>query len=437
MSKGVGVLGFFRRLSARVGGPPGLFPLPTRIFHAVLVISTLALFYNIPLNIVVGLPLVAIASAVALMLVIWLYYWSRVLRQTALSRFIFCIAGNVLFVLNFFLNSGVDGPTGYFFLLMLVITVAVVPVRQYWYWISANVILLFGLQAFQYLTPSRISYTYILRLDRYIDLSSAYLTVVVVVLACFYMIRRRYEQERQLAQQNAIRLLELDAERNKLFSIISHDLRSPLAHIQSYLELLDEVDLSETERREIREKLLSSTRGTLDLVNNVLHWSVSRLSGMGLKRELLPLAALLEPQLRLFSGIAARKHVDLQSQLPNVALVWGQADMVLLMVRNLLDNAIKFTAPGGKILLNASQKEDTCVLSVRDSGNGAPAKLSETIFELNTGNASRPWNETGIGLGLALCREYATLLAGRIWFESHPESGATFFVELPSKPLDG
>src|SRR5690606_11695090 len=398
---------FLRRLLAGVGGPPGLFPLPTRIFHAVLVISTLALFYNIPLNLVVGLPWVAIASAVALMLAIWLYYWSRVLRQTAWSRFVFCVAGNILFALNFFLNSGVDGPTGYFFLLMLVITVAVVPVRQYWYWISANVILLCGLHTFQYLVPSGVSYTYTLRLDRYVDLSSAYLTVVVVVLACFYMIRRRYEQERQLAQQNAIRLLELDAERNKLFSILSHDLRSPLPHIQSYLEVRDEADLSETERKEIRRKLLCSTRGTLELVNNVLHWAVSRLGGIELKRELLPLATLLEPQLRLFGSIAAHKHIDLQIQLPQVALVWGQADRVLLIVRNLLDNAIKFTASGGKIELRASQKEDFCVLSVWNSGNGAPAQLSDAIFELKAGGASGEWNETGIGLGLALCREYA------------------------------
>lgn len=423
---------YFRRIRHLVTGAPHHFPLTVRIFHSVLVISIAALAYNIPLNIAVGLPAIALASALSCALVILLFYLSRYRGKTALSRRIFCFIGTALFIANFFLNSGIDGPTSYFFILMAVIIVAVAPVVEYWYWVGSNIMLLVGLHFIQYYHPQWVPYTYPARADRFIDMSSAYVTVVFLVLACFYMIRKHYDAERLEAQANAARLRELDAEKNKLFSIISHDLRSPLSLIQNYLELLTEFDLSEEERRGIKTQLLASTRGTLDLVNNVLHWSKSQMNGSTVKKELLAVDILLESQVQLFSAIAARKGIVLESVFEKGATVWGSADMVQLIVRNLLNNAIKFTSAGGSVSLNVSRNTDMCLITVEDSGNGRPAQLTEDIFQLSAVTSTGTANEKGVGLGLSLCREYSTLLGGRIWFNSHPESGTTFFVELPA-----
>ncbi|WP_457130150.1 sensor histidine kinase [Mucilaginibacter sp. HD30] len=378
-----------------------------------------------------GLPLVALVSAVTLVLVSLLYYLSRFLNYTAVSRAIFCVTGTCLFIINFFLNSGIDGPTGYFFLLMLVVMVAIVPVKQYWYWVSSNVLLLVGLNTIQYYHPEWVPYTYPAKIDRYIDNSSAYVTVMIIVLACFYITRKRYDSERKEAQQNALRLTELDAEKNKLFSIISHDLRSPLALIQNYLELLSEFDLSEAERREIKAQLLQSTRGTLDMVNNVLLWSKSQMSGGVLLRENLLLEELLAQQIQLFQAIATRKNILLEVRFAEKAAVWGNADMVQLIVRNLVNNAIKFTAPAGNILITVSQQATTALLVVKDSGNGKPVQLTDDIFKLSSATVRGTANESGVGLGLSLCRDYTNLLGGRIWFECDALSGASFFVELP------
>lgn len=422
------ILVFFKRIS----GDPGDFPLTVRIFHSVLLICMGALIYNIPLNIIVGLPDIAIASVGAFLLASFLYYLSRYRGQTAIARFTFCFTGTGLFVINYFLNSGIDGPTGYFFMLMMVVVVAVVPVREYWYWVTGNIVFLVGLHVVQYFRPELVPYTYVSGSERYIDISSAYVTVVIMVLACFYIIRKRYEAERREAQQNAAKLEQLDAEKNKLFSIISHDLRSPLSHIQSYLEMLVEYELSEQERKDIKTQLLHSTRGTLDMVNNVLHWSKSQLQGGEQAKELLNVVTLLEKQVELFGSIAARKQIELESILVADAQIWGNAEMVQLIVRNLLNNAVKFTAAGGKVRISATANNGVCLLIVKDSGNGKPVKLTDDSFQFSTTTTAGTANETGVGLGLALCREYTALLGGRIWFSADPISGVTFFVELPA-----
>ena len=421
------MVGFFQRLTR-----PGMdFPLTVRIYHSVLLICIAALLYNVPLNLYVGLPWIALASAVTLALVIFLYYLSRYTHYTTISRFIFCLLGNSLFLVNFFLNSGIDGPTGYFFLVLLVVMVAIVPINEYWYWVGSNLALVFSLHFLQYHHPKWVPPTYSTPADRYIDISSAYLTVVVIVLACFYITRRRYEAERLEAQRTAAQLAELDAEKNKLFSIISHDLRSPLALIQNYLELLAQIDLTESERMEIKAQLLQSTRGTLDLVNNVLHWSKSQMSGDALRKEQLPLKALLTTQLELFKTIAVQKQIQLEIVIPQGVIAWGNAEMVQLIVRNLVNNAIKFTATGGSILISASQDLRTTLVAVKDSGDGKPAQLTNDIFQLSSAPTKGTGNESGVGLGLSLCRDYVQLLGGRIWFTCDPESGTTFFVELP------
>lgn len=422
------ITGLFQRIS----GSPRDFPLTIRIFHSVLVICMAALIYNIPLNIVVGLPIVALASAISCLLAFTLYYLSRYGGKTTIARLIFCITGTALFVINYFLNSGIDGPTGFFFVLIMVIIVAVAPVNEYWYWVTSNIILLMGLHIIQYVHPEWVPYTYATKGERYVDISSAYITVVLMVLACFYIIRKRYESERLEAEQNAAKLERLDAEKNKLFSIISHDLRSPLAHIQNYLEMLVEYDLTDQERSSIKTQLLHSTRGTLDMVNNVLYWSKNQLEGAKASKQMLDVAVLLQPQVELFRSIAVGKQIELESIfMPDVS-IWGNADMVQLIVRNLLNNAVKFTAPGGNVRISATSSAGVCLLVVKDSGDGNPVNLSEESFQFSTTTSRGTANETGVGLGLALCREYTAQLGGRIWFSNDQVSGVTFFIELPS-----
>jgi two-component system sensor histidine kinase/response regulator len=291
------------------------FTLTTRAFHFVCLVSLLALAYNIPLNFAVGLPVVAVVSAVTLLLFTCLYFLSRVKRKTPLAISVFCLLGNILFIGNFFLNSGIDGPTSLFFVLAILVIVAIVPLSQYKYWVTGNILVVLSLHLLQYQYPDFIPITYHLKSDRYLDISSAYVSVVAVSILVFYFIRRSYEIEKLSAEEKAGALRLLNEDRNKLMSIIAHDLRSPLGNIQAYLELLVEINISEEEAKVITSKLLQATRGTLDMLNNVLKWTQSQMNGLNFTLGPVNVFKLLSSQLLMLMDIAANKGILLKYQL--------------------------------------------------------------------------------------------------------------------------
>jgi len=414
-----------------LNGSAGDFPLPARIFHAVCIFSIAALLYNIPLNYWVGLPSIAWVSFISLLLCITLYYLSRFRGKTTFARLFVCLAGILLFIINFFLNSGIDGPTDVFFMMMIIIIMSVIPLKQFWIWAIANLLIVVVLHYLQYRYPGWVPFTYMNRADRFTDISSAYITVMTVAVCSFYFIRRSYEKEKATAAYNATQMKLLDEERNKLFSIIAHDLRSPLANIQSYLELLAEHEVNKEDRIVIKKELLDATHSTLEMLNNVLNWSKSQMSGMGNTIEAINISQLLTPQLMLFTSIATKKKITLHTELENPVMVLGNKGMIQLIVRNLVTNAIKFTAVEGQVSITARVVNERCLLAVKDSGNGSPAQMPANIFSLNVTSTPGTANEKGIGLGLVLCKEYTIAQNGRIWFECDEKSGTTFFVELP------
>ncbi len=401
-------------------------------------IIIVALAYNVPFNYLVGLKDIALLSACYVLLYILIYYLSRFKGLTSLAFGLFVIAGNLLFTINYFLNSGVDGPTDLFFLLTMVIMITVAPVKQYWILVSVNLLLVTGLHLVQYLSPELVPHSYTNLQNRYIDITSAYWVVMGLVLFNFYFVRRNYEIERRSAEQKAELMKVLNEEKNKLFSIISHDLRAPLTNVQNYLELLTELEISKEESLDIKRKLLDSTRSTLDMLNNVLSWSQGQMTGLKFKLTDLNAYDVLMPQLLLFTNIASNKNISVVITIDHDIRIVGNENMVQLIVRNLINNAIKFTAVGGRIEVIASVMGESCVFSIRDSGNGSPVKLPTNIFYLNSGTTAGTANEKGVGLGLVLCKEFTEAMQGQIWFECDAESGTTFFVELPlAQPVLG
>jgi two-component system sensor histidine kinase/response regulator len=407
------------------------FSLITRIFHSICLICILALIYNIPLNAFVGLPVIAAVSAGSLLLVTGIYLLSRFKKQTGVAITAFCAIAIALFTINFFLNSGVNGPTDLFFLLVMVVMVAILPVKRYWLAVSINVLILVGLHYIQFTNGKLVPWTYKNPSDRYIDLTSAYITVVSLVLLTFYILRRNYEIERRSAEEKAVGMKVLDGEKNKLLSIISHDLRAPLSNIQNYLELLGEIKLSSDERLEIEGQLLRSTRSTLELLNNVLSWSKSQMEGIQFNVSAVNVYEMLVPHLHVFSPIAQGKHITLDIAIEQDVDIIANGEMFQLVVRNLVNNAIKFTSAGGTIQVSAISKNGQCIITVKDSGNGKPVQLAEDIFLLNSNPALGTADEKGAGLGLVLCKQFTEAQNGKIWFQCAPDSGATFFVALP------
>lgn len=241
---------------------------------------------------------------------------------------------------------------------------------------------------------------------------------------------KSYNRERRLAGERAAALTLLHQENNRLFSIISHDLRAPLSSIQGYLELLGNYSLSQAERSTLEGHLLELTNGTSEFLTNLLAWSKSQLEGTKVQLSEISLAPLLQGVLTAVIPIAARKDVTIETELRADHLV-ADIEMTRIVLRNLLANAIKYSRAGGKVVVQSWSEEGRFVLSVRDFGVGIAAEKQHLIFQYQAGSELGTANEPGVGLGLVLCAEFVSLQAGKIWFDSDVEKGTTFYVSFP------
>ena len=226
-------------------------------------------------------------------------------------------------------------------------------------------------------------------------------------------------------------LEHLNLEKSKILSLLSHDVRAPLASIQNYLELLGNEDLDAEERNFYNDNLLLMTRHTREMISNLLFWSKSQLEGFSPNLVRLDPENTLERTLRVMSIIAGKKNITIESRMEDAAEVRADREMLELIVRNLITNAVKFTAPGGRVSVEALVQGEECVISVSDTGNGIDPAVKETLFSLQTRSTYGTGKEKGIGLGLVLCKSFTEMQGGRIWLESEPGKGTSVFVALP------
>ncbi|WP_229207952.1 sensor histidine kinase [Dyadobacter beijingensis] len=385
------------------------------------------------------------ASLIVLVITAALYYASRFKNQVMASTLITNIVGLSLFIVNYFLNSGLHGPTDLFFLLFLLLSIAISPTDQYKVWIPVNVTILVILNLIEFYYPHLVPDTYTTRSNRFVDHMSAYAVVAAITYFCIHYIRGSYEREKastlekskaielqnqQIVKQNE-ELEKLNAEKNKLMSIVAHDLRSPLGSIQNFLELLTQHDLNEEQKLDIENDLLNSTKNTLAMLSKLLDWSKSQLHGVSAHMEQLNVQALFESTINLERNIAARKNISLDYYFDPSASIYADSDMMQLILRNIIGNAIKFTRMDGHIMVKAEAQDKNCLISVQDDGIGMSVEKQESIFSLNVESTFGTNNEKGVGLGLMLCMEFIKAQNGKIWLESNPGKGTCFYISVP------
>jgi two-component system sensor histidine kinase/response regulator len=274
---------------------------------------------------------------------------------------------------------------------------------------------------------------------------SAYAVVAAITYFCIDYIRGSYESEKlsalekskaielqnsQIVKQNE-ELEKLNAEKNKLMSIVAHDLRSPLASIQNFLELLTQHELDEEQKLDIENDLLNSTKNTMAMLSKLLDWSKSQLHGVSVHMEYLNVQTLFEPTLNLERNIAARKNISLDYYFDPSAGIYADSDMMQLILRNIVGNAIKFTGMGGHIMVKAQAQGSNCLISIKDNGIGMSEQKQQSIFSLNVESTFGTNNEKGVGLGLMLCMEFIKAQNGKIWLESTSGEGSCFYISVP------
>jgi PAS domain S-box-containing protein len=238
--------------------------------------------------------------------------------------------------------------------------------------------------------------------------------------------RKKSEQEIRRKNQE---LSNLVSEKDKFFSIIAHDLKSPLHSIVGLSEFLiksvNENDLIGVTK--YAENIRQSTRRVMDLLSNLLLWSYSQTGRIKFKPEKLELITLIDEVVMLFSEVAKQKEIRIETEISS-----KKEAMISTILRNLISNAIKFSFTGGIITVYAKENMHETIFQVSDSGLGMTTESIKRIFNIDE-NYSTPGTlkEQGTGLGLILCKEFVEKHNGKIWVESVFDKGSPFFFSIP------
>ncbi len=265
---------------------------------------------------------------------------------------------------------------------------------------------------------------------------------VLLALTAFLFYRNTIHQRRNnrlLTEKNLEiqrqkeQLTHLNATKDKLFSIIAHDIRSPFNSLESTLQLLHDGFLSQEETQAIVPELLRKVHQTSALLHNILHWAKSQMGGIVAKPERIDLQRIANDLVAAFQSAAQEKNIRLENRIGRPHQVKADKGMTELILRNLISNAIKFTPIGGKVTVEAMTETNKVVVSVKDTGMGMTAEQQARLFDMKTHfSTSGTANEVGTGLGLLLCKEFVDRNEGRIWVESQVGRGSSFNVSLPA-----
>lgn len=235
-------------------------------------------------------------------------------------------------------------------------------------------------------------------------------------------------------KQNEEKLQELNKLKDRLFSIISHDLRTPLLSLMDILSMANDGMVSDEEFRSFLPTLTKNIGYTSGLVENLLQWSKSQLEGTIINAIHFDIRDNISYLINSFTQIAADKGIALKNNIHVLTTVYADMDMIQAVLRNLLSNAIKFCRDGDKIIVEASVKRNMVTICINDTGVGIASENVDKLFGNQNFSTRGTTNEQGTGLGLLLCKDFIEKNGGRIWVESVQGHGSNFYFTLPVDP---
>jgi PAS domain S-box-containing protein len=249
--------------------------------------------------------------------------------------------------------------------------------------------------------------------------------------------KRALEQIRIKKDQLEVKnqeLSQINQIKNKLFSIIAHDFRSPLSTLKAALSSLESGDFDEEEQAFIYRELNLKLDYTLQAMENLLYWAKSQMQGLDLKPKSLVVKDLVIEVFNFSNYLAHSKDISLLKDIAPDMLVKADADVLKIILRNLIANAIKFTPTKGRIEVKSfarSPNNDKVIIEVIDNGVGIKPENLKKLFQQNNFSTKGTANEHGTGLGLMICKDFVELQGGKIWVESEENKGSKFSIELP------
>jgi signal transduction histidine kinase len=246
--------------------------------------------------------------------------------------------------------------------------------------------------------------------------------------------KEEIESQKDLVEKQNIQLQTANITKDKLFSIVSHDLRSPIGSLKNLMDLIGNNQVTPDEFMSIfYPKLSSSISGIHDTLDNLLHWSYSQMGGIKISPQNIHIQDIINENFALFAEVAKVKQIRLNQQIPPHTYIFADVNQVKLILRNLINNSLKFTPEGGEINVAAQLEENFVAITVADTGIGMTEEQVKSLFNNQLQVSTRGTrDEKGIGLGLLLCKEMVEKNGGYIEVSSTLFKGSAFVIHLPN-----
>ena len=276
------------------------------------------------------------------------------------------------------------------------------------------------------------------RLTYILGISSVVIFTLLAFTVLFYrkINKKNYElneKNHQITEKNC-ELEELHATKDKIFSVVAHDLRTPISSLVSILELTQEDILDAESQKHVFKNISKRVDDAYRLLDNLLQWAKSQMQGIKSSPTIFDVQAESNIVVDLLQNTATSKRITINNRIEK-RNVYADKDMFLVVLRNLTTNAIKYTSAGGEITIDSELSDKMLVLSVKDTGTGMSQEIQNKLFKLSeTKSQLGTNNETGTGLGLVLCADFVKANGGKIWLTSKEGEGTTFFFSVPIQP---
>jgi signal transduction histidine kinase len=273
-------------------------------------------------------------------------------------------------------------------------------------------------------------------------LRNVIIVVFLLTIGLLYLVYRSNRRKQQLnnlllahqseLERRSLELEELNKLKDKFFSIISHDLRSPINSLAGVLNLMEKNGVSPQELPELTRELRLQFNHTKNLITNLLSWAMLQMDKIAIKMESLDLRRLVDENFVLASSMTS-KQMNLVNDVDAGTMIFADQNMFNLIIRNLVMNAIKFTEPGGQVRVSSEARGSDVIVMVEDTGIGISPEVQKILMSKENSNYTTrgTMNEKGTGLGISLCKEFIERNNGRMWLVSTVNKGTTFFVSVP------
>jgi PAS domain S-box-containing protein len=242
-----------------------------------------------------------------------------------------------------------------------------------------------------------------------------------------------FKRQEDRLRRVANKLMESNATKDKMFSIIAHDLRGPIGNLKTMIEFIAEnpEEFDPAELVETIQSLRESSSQTYELLENLLSWAKSQQNLLEYNPKEFNLINAINETIQFTSQLAKNKKIEIITNFSAKFNVLADENMIRTVIRNLLSNAIKFTHKGGKIYVFTEDYQNSILIKIQDTGIGIPDKELYKLFDKNNYHSTYGTNnEKGTGLGLKLCYEFVTKNNGKIWVNSQVNKGTTFFFTI-------